>query len=261
MKSVPFRILVAIIAIFVITINGCFSVPEDRSADGSKSHLPKKKASHFEGIDHIKTDNDANRDLSFYYYMPSAIMENEQSSYPALIMIPPLSKPGKSFVSQPFRNFADKNSFIIIAPSFIWDKKNWETKTSYQYPSVWSGDALLSIIERVEEKNGISISELYLFGFSAGAQFALRFCLWRPELCAACAAHGSGGTVLCTEWIDVKFLVTVGTKDMTRIEKAKAFYESAQNNDIDVLYKEFNTGHSLTPDQINESLDFFENLD
>ena len=261
MKSGLLIVGLIILAVVLIIIFRPFSVHKGTAEDESTSHLLNEKFSALEGIDYINTDNYANRHLEFYYYIPSNIMKNKEGSYPVLIMILGLSKRGGRFVTQEFKHFADENNFIIISPSFIYDKQNWKTKQSYQYPSVWSGNALVEMINNFKEKNNIIISKLYFFGFSAGAQFALRFCLWKPELCAACAAHGSGGTVIATKWVDVKFFVTVGTQDTERIEKAKKFYNRAQNYNIDVIYKEYNTGHSLTSDQIKESLDFFKTAD
>lgn len=213
-----------------------------------------------EGIDSIHTDNYANTHLEYYYYIPSTITENKQKSYYLLVMIPGLSGRGEHFVTQEFKKFADDENFIIVAPSFIWDEKNWNSRQSYQYPSVWSGDALLEIINKLEKDNDVTVSKFYLFGSSAGAQFALRFCLWKPEMCDACAAHGSGGTVMPDKKVDVKFFVTVGKQDTSRIEKAKTFYNIAQNYGIDVVYKEYDTGHGLTSAQIKDSLDFFKSV-
>ncbi len=209
------------------------------------------------GVDSIATNNYANHNLEYYYYIPSAIVKNKPEAYPLLVMIPGLSGRGDKFVSSEFKQFAEAENFIIVAPSFVWDEKNWDSKKSYQYPAAWSGNALLKIIDQLEEKNGLTVSKLYLFGFSAGAQFALRFCVWKPELCAASAAHGSGGSVIPNRKIDTRFFVTAGTQDATRINKAKTFYEHARYHGIPVIYKEYNTGHALTSAQIKDSLDFF----
>lgn len=119
---------------------------------------------------------------------------------------------------------------------------------------------MIDIIEKLEEKNNVTVSKLFLFGHSAGAQFSLRFSLLQSEMVDACAAHGSGETVTPNEKVDVKFFITVGKQDTSRIEKTKMFYNLAQEYGIDVEYKEYDAGHSLTPDQNKDSLDFFKSL-
>lgn len=211
------------------------------------------------GNDFIATDNYANKRLEYYYYIPREAIKNRKISRQALIMAPPLSGRGESFITVEFKKFADEEWFVIIAPSFVWDEKNWETRQSYQYPAVWSGDALIGIIDKFERDNNIKISKLNLFGFSAGAQFALRFCLWKPEMCATSISHDAGGTIIPDKKIETKFFVTVGNQDIERIQKAKEFYNLAQSYGIDVKYKEYNTGHSLIGEQIKDSIDFLNN--
>lgn len=188
------------------------------------------------------------------------ILENKRKTYPLLVMIPWLSGRGDIFVTSECRKFAYEKKFVIVSPSFVWDEKNWDAERSYQYPKVWSGNVLLEIINKFKREHNIRVSKLYLFGFSAGAQFALRFCLWKPELCAACAAHGSGASIEPTRKVNVKFFVTCGTQDFGRIENAKEFYDLAKKKKIGVVFKEYNTGHSLTPAQIKDSLKFFERI-
>jgi predicted esterase len=214
-------------------------------------------AGYVDGIGAISTDNYANPSLEYYYYIPKSVIESSQGPHPVLVMVPGLSGRGDQFVSQEFKKFADSKAMVIVAPSFIWDEANWDSGRSYQYPAVWSGTALLRIIDQVEEKEGITTSRFYVFGFSAGAQFALRFCLWKPEKCIACAAHASGGTAIPDRKVDVRFLVTVGTQDTSRTEIVQAFYNAARSLGIAVEYKEYSTGHSLTSGQIEDSLRFY----
>jgi predicted esterase/DNA-directed RNA polymerase subunit RPC12/RpoP len=209
------------------------------------------------GNDAIGTNNYANTRLGYYYYIPQAVIENKDQAPPVLVMVPGQSGNGEAFVPGSAKSFADAENFIIIAPSFIFDEKNWATQQSYQYPSAWSGDALLRIIKEVEKNHQINTGKLYVFGFSAGAQFTLRFCLWRPNDCAAAAGHGSGGLVLPTQHSEVRYFVTVGSQDVTRIKNAKNFYNHAQAVGLYVQYKEYNVGHALTSAQITDSLDFF----
>lgn len=208
------------------------------------------------GNDFITTANYANKQLEFFYFIPSGLLREKNGKIPVIVAIPGLSGRGEGFVSQEMRDFAVKEHFMIIAPSFVWDQANWNSNTSYQYPEAWSGNALIQIIDKVKEKHGISASQLHLFGFSAGAQYALRFANWRPDLCASCAAHGSGGTVIPTKTNKVKFLVSVGKEDAERIGKAEQFYSAAKGLGIDVVYKQYEGGHGLPSTQVKETLDF-----
>lgn len=214
-------------------------------------------AGYMDGIDTIPTDNYANTSLEYYYYIPRSVMESSREPHPVFVVVPGLSGRGDQFVSQEFKKFADSEAMVIVAPSFVWDESNWDSGQSYQYPAAWSGNALLRIIDQVEEKAGITTSRFYLFGFSAGAQFALRFCLWKPEQCIACAAHAGGGSAVPDRKVDVRFFVTVGTQDTSRKEIVQAFYNTARSLGIAVEYKEYNTGHSLTSGQIEDSLRFY----
>ena len=222
--------------------------------------IPTKpmKPSYQHGLGSITTNNYANKTLQYYYYIPGTILENPNQYYPLLLAIPWLSGKGEDLITPEFKDFAYKNKFVIISPSFMWDDKNWDSNQSYQYPAVWSGNALLKIVDDFKKEHNIRLSrKYYLFGFSAGAQFALRFALWKPDLCVACAAHASGAPIRPEGKINTKFFVTCGTQDMERIDTVKEFYNLARQRNIDVTYKTYNTDHSLTPAQIEDSMKFF----
>ncbi|MCH7505455.1 hypothetical protein IID04_07495, partial [PVC group bacterium] len=184
-----------------------FSIEESRGVikSSSKNSLgndlkqakkkSKKRIAPSEGIGSIHTNNYANKTLEYYYYIPVSVKEGKKRKHPVLVVIPGLGARGETMIMPEIRDFAYDKKCILIAPSFMWDEKNWDSERSYQFPAVWSGQALLDIIKNVSKKNRLSTSKLYLFGHSAGAQFALRFSLWKPELCIACAAHGLGAPV------------------------------------------------------------------
>ncbi len=230
--------IIIFVSLFNSTLEGAGNAVEDR--------------------DFISTDNYTNSRLEYYSYIPQAVIENKSMAYSLLVMVPGLSGRGEQFVTYEFKEFAEREGFIILAPSFMYDEQNWSAKRSYQFPEAWSGNALLEIIDKLKAKNDLKIAKCYLFGFSAGAQFALRFCFWRPDLCAACAAHAGGGTIQPNRKIYVNFFITAGTQDTDRLEKAQGFYNAALACGIDVTFKEYPTGHSLTPAQIQDSLEFFK---
>ncbi|MFH1778258.1 MAG: alpha/beta fold hydrolase [Candidatus Omnitrophota bacterium] len=212
------------------------------------------------GTSFVNTDNYANRTLSFYYYIPQEVIKKRQNACPVLVCVPGLSGDGKQFVNNVFKNFAHKEKFVIIAPSFKFDEENFQSNSSYQYPSAWSGKALLKIIEKVERQNYITLSKIYLFGFSAGAQFSSRFALLWPERCRACAVHAAGGYTMPERKIDVIFFVTVCRGDSRRLSKAEKFYDTARRLGIKCDYKEYPGSHELPNQQTYDSLAFFRKL-
>ena len=156
------------------------------------------------------------------------------------------------------KEFAQKEGFIIIAPSFQEDTDNWKKHTSYQYPAAWSGEALNKILNDFITKQKIYSKGLYLYGFSAGSQFSERYSLLYPNYVLACAVQAPGGVTLPVSKQKTKFFISVGTQDLDiRKQEATAFYTSAKNLGIDVQFKQYNCGHELILEQIKDSIDFF----
>lgn len=217
------------------------------------------KGSSFEDTDYIITGNYANKHLNYYYYVPSSVTYDLEFVYPLIICVPGLSGMGKWFIKNSIKDFAHSEKFVILAPSFKFDDKYWEIAKSYQYPAVWSGEALLKIIQKIN-KTGIYTSDLYLLGFSAGAQFVLRLSLWQSDLCKAVSAHAFGGRIIPDKYVNVKYFVSCGIEDTYRKEHAEAFFMSAGPLGIHVTYKQYQGGHFLPDEQISDTLSFFQEV-
>lgn len=210
-----------------------------------------------DGIRTIETVNYANRSLSYYYFIPWQLLEEDLQTAQFLICVPGLSGRGDLFVGDQLKNFALENNLVIIAPSFKYDADNWESRQSYQYPSVWSGQAFLDILQDFQHRYDIEYETLVFIGVSAGAQFALRFSLQHPEKVSACAEYGTGGMVVPDRYVPVKFLIGIGLRDTGRIDKAAAFTNKARELGIDVTYREFDSDHDTPAQFITDSLTFF----
>lgn len=229
----------------ILVIGACFNAQGGR--DGAIS-----------GVDHVATANAANKQLDFYYYIPAQVAANRARACPLIVCVPGLSGRGESFVGPEIKAFADEMGAVVIAPSFVWDQENWDSQTSYQYPQAWSGNALLSIVETVKTAQGLEFTKFCLLGFSAGAQFCLRFAVWKPELCLACAAHGPGGAVFPASASSVKFLVGIGKDDIQdRRDHAEYFCETARKWGIEAELKEYPGGHEFSDVQLADSLALF----
>jgi len=216
-------------------------------------------ANSYQGKETIHTAASSNERLEFFYYIPQQNQRNEK--LPILVCVPGLNGSGAPYVKGEWAKFADENGFVIISPCFRFDQKDWKQKKSYQFPNVWSGDALLRMFDQIEKRVNISKNEVYLFGHSAGAQVAHRFALWKPYICKAVAFHAPGGVTCPKTWIPVNFFVTVGDNDSNRTKKAKQFTQRCKDLGISIVYQEYpGIGHRLTANQVQGSLDFFRKI-
>lgn len=213
------------------------------------------------GTDFIHTTNYANPKLGYYYYISKKIMKNKAQKTPFLIMVPGRDGNGQDIVTKQFKDFAKQNGFVIIAPSFIEDTKNWDKRTSYQYPAAWSGKALDSILHDFTTKQKISSNGIYMYGFGAGAQFSERYSLLHPNYIIACVIHNPGSLTLPTSFQKTKFFISVGTREENfRKELAKNFYAQAKKLGISVQYKQYNCGHIIPNEQRKDSIEFFKQV-
>ena len=209
-----------------------------------------------EYTDSITTENYANKTLGYYCYISSKALCNTGSPVPVLVTVPGLGGDGAGAAYHQFKQLADEQGMVIIAPSFRWDEANWQSETSYQYPAAWSGKAFLEILDKFKQTENISISKLYMFGHSAGAQFVLRFSLLHPDMCAACVSNAAGGRVIPDQISQVRYLIGIGVRDSERIAMAEEFVSWAKQMTLDVTYKQYETDHSLTQEQINDGAQF-----
>lgn len=214
------------------------------------------------GVDSITTSNYANQTLSYFYYIPQSVSQNKQARHPYLILIMESGIQGQDSVTQPFKDFANQYGFVILAPSFVFDEKNWQNKTSYQYPAAWSGRAFNDILNSFDTKQSLLPSRIYMLGFSTGAQFVSRYALIYPDYVTACAINAAGEFDSPTKYQDTKFYIAVGSQDEAkRKQAAQGFYNLLQQQKMNATYKEYqNVAHQISDEEIQDELNFFSNI-
>lgn len=273
-------IIIAILAFFFIIISvvfGTLNKDSEKKADLQKdkpqqatqqSPAPPVNTNQpvadnsLSGVDSITTNNYANQTLSYFYYIPQNVLQNKQARHPYLILVPGLNGQGQDFTTQPFKDFANQYGFVILAPSFAFDEKNLQNKTSYQYPAAWSGRAFNDILNSFDSKQGLLPSRIYMLGFSAGAQFVARYALLYPDYVTACAVNAAEEVDSPTKYQDTKFYIAVGSQDEAKIKQAaQGFYNLLQQQKIDATYKEYpNITNSISNQEISDELNFFNNI-
>jgi poly(3-hydroxybutyrate) depolymerase len=210
------------------------------------------------GLGSITTRNYANRQLEYFYYFPTRLCGQPRIPHPVLVIVPGLSGRVRNVDPGTWGKAARDNGWIILSPHFHFDRLNWETATSYQFPAAWSGRALLDIMDDFSSRCHLKLGPCYLHGTSAGAQFVVRFALWRPAMCRAVAAHAGGGTVTPQHYVPVSFFITIGRNDLSRRRQFDWFLQKAAEKGIAIRSKIYPGGHTQPPEQLQDAIRFFQ---
>lgn len=195
----------------------------------------------------------------YYLYIPKSVSRRGDTPAPLLVFLPGQNVRADHALPGILKNMAEEEGFVILALTFYYTGMT-PVEDSYLYPRKWSGFAMMEVIQEVKKKNNLSFTGIYLYGFSAGAQFALRFALYRPELCVACAAHACGGSIIPRSHSDVRFFVTVGARDEPhRIEIHDEFIKAAKDLNLDVQSKIYpQLSHNPRSDQLRDVQAFLQ---
>jgi len=165
-----------------------------------------------------------------------------------LLLIPGYNGSGEAMLDDRWRQFADQNSLILVAPTFKnTNPEELHQNRGYYYPEQGSGEQVEKALEKVHLRTGVQVDHLLIFGFSAGAHFAHRFALWKPEQVAAFVAYSAGW------WSDpmpslrtVPALIMCGETD-PRYEATLNFMEKGLALHLPWIWRSYkNTDHQLT---------------
>jgi hypothetical protein len=212
-----------------------------------------------EGYKFIKTPNSTNKNLRYYYYLPEAVVNNPGTSHNVMVLVPGYNQTDKEIVAPEFKIFAEKAKMIIVSPNFVATEEELQNRISYHYPAIWSGNALLGILSKFNS-SGIKTSKLFMLGASAGAQYVLRFSLWKPDIVKVCISHAPGSISIPDKKINVRFFYTIGQNDeQFRLKAQQDFITTAQKLGISVKSKVYpNLGHTFGLEQVKDFIDFFQ---
>jgi len=242
------------IAILLILIPLYFFYPSS-SGNSTGSVKIGSIAANSENI-YVDTDNWFNSSAEFHTYIPSREADDKLA---VLIVIGGgVNIKGDYFVRGVWKEFAEKNKFIIIAPSLRSDNEDYAAKRSFHYPSVWSGNAVLEALAQLRERVTIDESNINVFCHSSGAQMGHRFVLQNGNFINRAAIHAPGAVTNASRGIASKLLVTIGSEDRSRRSKIDSFVQSCKGSGISVSFKEYSgVGHMLSQAQIEDSFEFF----
>ena len=248
--SILFALFVVSVLLLFAVIKFNFQVPYLEDIEPSDSPGEGRA-----WCDTIKLEPPYAREVEFSAYIPSA---QGDERFPVIIYIGGHNIRPKWITRGGWATFADQHRFAIVGPFFFTTHDEWRQRKSYHYPSVWSGRALDKILRKLKQSAPIDSEQLYLFGFSAGAQFAHRYALYKPEHVRAVAAHAAGVYRPPSRYIPTRFLLTVGTLDKDRLKDPRMFTVIARRLKIDahlLLIPEHD--HRICPQQLEASRSLF----
>ncbi|MFH0856102.1 MAG: dienelactone hydrolase family protein [Candidatus Omnitrophota bacterium] len=133
---------------------------------------------------------------------------------------------------------AQKDSYILICPQF---------SEGYQRLAGEEDQKLVAIIDAVSSEFSVDKENIYLVGFSAGAQFALRFTYKHPFLKAVCIlSPGAFDPPPRNKQLkSVKYFLGVGEKD-PRLSTVRKLYNVLDKGGFDVSFESYPlVGHNI----------------
>ena len=123
--------------------------------------------------------------IPYYFYVPSRV---DPTARP-LVVVHGISRRAHVHLAT-FAPFAEMSGRILIAPLF--SKARCKRYQQLVADPCRADQALLATLRAVATKTGYDMSQVDLFGFSGGAQFAHRFAMMYPERVGRLAVASAG---------------------------------------------------------------------
>ncbi len=166
-----------------------------------------------------------------------------------LLLIPGYNGSGEAMLDERWKAFAKKHGVVLLAPTFRTTPQELEQGRGYYYPEQGSGAEVERMLEQVKGEMGVTADKILIFGFSAGAHFAHRFALWKPERVKAFVAYSAAWWSEPTEVLrGVPALIMCGESDKPRFDPTKEFFERGRALELPWIWRSYaGVGHTLTP--------------
>jgi poly(3-hydroxybutyrate) depolymerase len=119
----------------------------------------------------------AGQKRNYWLYVPPEV----PTPAPLLVLLHGSGQPGDKLVRS-WKDTADKQGIILAAPESL-DHVAWNLPAD-------GPDFLRDVVEEIKTKRAVDPRRVYLFGFSAGAHFALLMSVLESEYFAATAFYG-----------------------------------------------------------------------
>jgi predicted esterase len=128
----------------------------------------------------------------YYLYVPSSIQPS--TTVPLVVMLHGSNRTGSSLVEK-WKDLAKKEGFIIAGPDAT-NLKGWQAPQD-------GPEFLHDLVEELKTKCPVNPRQVYLFGHSAGATFALEISLLESQYFAATAVHAGALMEDDKSWVEL----------------------------------------------------------
>lgn len=125
--------------------------------------------------------------LDYYLYLPKNISESSR----VLVSVHGISRNAKTHV-QRFASLAEQYGVIVVAPYFSEHRFPDYQRLGRTGLGLRADKALDSVLSDVTRLTGVMTDQVYMFGFSGGAQFVHRYLMAYPDRVVSAALGAAG---------------------------------------------------------------------
>ena len=195
-------------------------------------------------VQSFQIDRSGGRKVPFFVFLP----ENLSRDASVLVLVPGYNGSGRDMLDAGWTEFAEREGLVLLAPTFETNVGELRRAEGYYYPEQWSGAVVEAGVRELERREGVDTRKILIYGMSAGAHFAHRFALWKPESVKAFVACSAGWWSEPTEKLSgVPALIMCGESD-PRYRATLEFFDKAIAVGLPWVWRSYRyTGHDLTP--------------
>ena len=174
--------------------------------------------------------------------------DGAKASHGVLVLVPGYNGAGAQMLDARWKAFATKNHLVLLAPTFRAVGNENNEGRGYYYPQQGSGEVMEKALTELKKRTGVKTEKVLFFGFSAGAHYAHRFAIWKPQRVKAFVAYSAGWWTEPTPQLkSVPALIMCGEAD-GRYPATYDFFRKGHALGCPWIWRSYDqTDHTLTP--------------
>jgi predicted esterase len=184
----------------------------------------------------------------YYLFLPSSYVP--EKAWPLFVGVHSFGGDGSQCLEM-WQDYAESEGFVLVCPSLADENGGWYADEGER--------KLYEIIQQVRNDCRVQ-KQVFLAGFSAGAEFVQIYAIDHPRSVKAVAVLSSGNYhEPSSASQDIPFLVVIGDKDnLISLRGAQVFSELLEQNgnsvELDILP---GVGHEITPQALELTISLY----